>query len=149
MSFTACYAPHAAAHEPTSIVKRCTLDLKKIISVCIALQEKHPLFTTDYFFAFTTCTDTTKTFPLVFPAWFWKKKHVRALMVQYAIPNAGTGRQSDEQLKLWIHGQGSSNVLSPILIHFIHWVILKKLPFHVHDLMLQNKRNGFQLYWKR
>lgn len=29
MPFAACYAPHAAAHEPTSIVKRCTLDLKK------------------------------------------------------------------------------------------------------------------------
>lgn len=87
--------------------------------------------------------------PAGFPSLILKKKHVRALMVQYAIPNAGTGRQRDEQLKLWIHGQGSSNVLSPILIHFIHWVILKKLPFHVHDLMLQNKRNGFQLYWKR
>lgn len=92
-------------------------------------------------------TGTTKTFPLVFPARSWGN-HVPPLTVCYEMPNTSTGRSGDEELKFWSHGHCSRNAPSPssIPIHFTSHT--EKLPSHLHAVVLQNKRNGSQLYWK-
>lgn len=145
MQLTACNVPSAAAHRPARIANHstrhpCVLHCKRITSSSQLTA----------FSASTPCTGTTKTCPLVFPAWSWGNR-VPPLTVCYEMPNTSTGRQGDKELKFWSHGRCSINAPSPssIPIHFTPRVILIKLPSHLHAVVLQNKRNGSQLYWKR
>ena len=136
--------PSAAAHRPTRIVNHSTRHL--YVLHCTRITSSSPLTA---FSASTLCTDTTKTFPLVFPTWSWWN-HVQPLTAHYKMPNISTGRQGDEKLKFWSHRHCSRNAPPPSStpIHFTPGVTLIKLTFHLNAVVLQNKRNGLQLHWK-